>query len=138
MKISKLGFPLALAVVLSAQFSAGAAPLTVASYTMNNGAADAFNYRDFTYLPCPANNCNTNNFILSGGTGKLTDGVSPTTSWNAEGNNTQWVGWATFINGGAPPITFFFANTITIDSVTVWVDNTIGAGGVYLPASVSV
>jgi hypothetical protein len=133
MKISSPAFLSLLAFVLPL----GAVPLSVASYTMNNGGSGAYDYRDFTYLPCPANNCKTDNFILSGGTGKLTDGISPATSWNQEGFETLWVGWATFLRPN-PPINFFFADTVTINSVTLWLDNTPGAGGVALPASVSI
>ena len=35
-------------------------------------------------------------------------------------------------------MTFNFAGVEHINSVTVWVDNTIGYGGVYLPSSVAI
>ena len=35
-------------------------------------------------------------------------------------------------------MTFNFASTVTVNSVNIWVDNTIGAGGVYLPSGVSI
>src|SRR5271165_2432999 len=125
--------------VILAPAGAGAAPLTVSSYSMYNGATGAYNYRDFTYLPCPGNACNTTGAPLSGGTGKLTDGVSPALSWYQYGENTPWVGWSTDqANGTDPTVTFNFASSVTVKSVTVWVDNAIGFGGVYLPASVSV
>jgi len=114
-----------------------ASPIPVASYSMLNGGTGSFNYRDFTYVPCNGA-CDVTNAPLSGGTGKLTDGVSPATSWNQQGANTAWVGWYTQYQQLNPTVTFFFAGPSTIDSVTVWVDNTIGSGGVYLPSSVSI
>lgn len=116
---------------------ASASQLTVVSYDMINGGTGSYNYRDFTYSNCPANNCDTSYVPLSGGTGKLTDGVSPAASWYQYGWYTPWVGW----QWGAvynPTVTFHFANAVTIQSVTVWVDNTIGNGGVYLPTGFSV
>lgn len=133
MKVWKLGFLFLPTFVLQVR----AAPLTVASYTMNNGGSGGYDYRDFTYLPCPANNCKTDDAVLSGGTGKLTDGISPLTNWDDEGTLTQWVGWATFQRSN-PHIVFSFANTVTINSVTVWLDNTPTAGGVSLPSLISI
>jgi hypothetical protein len=127
------------AATFLAPVGAGAAPLTVSSYSMYNGGTGSYNYQDFTYLPCPGNDCNTTSAPLSGGTGKLTDGVSPALSWYQYGENTPWVGWYEgYPNETNPNVTFNFAGSVTVNSVTVWVDNTIGYGGVYLPASVSV
>jgi hypothetical protein len=124
---------------LVAMATANASSLTVVSYSMPNGGTGSFNYQDFTYLPCPASDCTTTGASLSGGTGKLTDGISPTTDWDAEGTNTQWVGWDTSEAGGTDPlVTFNFATTVDINLVTLWMDNTNGAGGVSLPASVSI
>lgn len=130
----------ALAALISlAPLPAGATSLTVASYSMPNGGTGSFNYQDTTYLPCPGGDCSATGALLSGGTGKLTDGVSPTTDWDGEGEDTQWVGWDTTETGGLDPlVTFNFATSVDINSVTVWVDNTNGAGGVGLPASVSI
>jgi hypothetical protein len=117
---------------------AGASTIPVSSYSMFNGGTGAFNYQDTTYLPCPAGDCDTTGAPLSGGTGKLTDGVSPTTDWTA-GNPEPWVGWATNqTNGLDPTVTFFFSGLPTISSVTVWFDNTLGGGGVSAPGSISV
>lgn len=123
---------------LLAAIPASSAPIAVTSYSMLNGAHGSFNYRDFTYLPCPAGICDVTGTALSGGTGKLTDGVSPATSWYTQGESTQWVGWDSSQGLPNPTVTFFFGGAVSIDSVTIWVDNTIGAGGVYLPASVSI
>jgi hypothetical protein len=114
-----------------------AAQIPVSSYTMLNGAHGSFNYRDFTYVPCNGL-CDVTGAPLSGGTGKLTDGVSPTTSWDQEGEDTQWVGWDSSQGLANPTVTFLFGGQVTIHSVTIWVDNTIGRGGVYLPASVTI
>ena len=115
------------------------APLTVSSYSTYNGGTGSFNYQDFTYSNCVASDCNTTGAFLSGGTGKLTDGVSPVNSWYEYGTPTPWVGWDTQeTNGTDPTVTFNFANSVTINSVTVWVDDAIGYGGVYLPSSVSI
>lgn len=123
-------------VVCSA--SSQAAQLTVASYSMYNGATGSYNYRDFTYAPCNGN-CDVTGAFLSGGTGKLTDGISPANSWYQYGWSTPWVGWDwSQLNGTNPTVTFNFAGPVTISSVTVWVDNTIGYGGVYLPSKFSV
>jgi hypothetical protein len=129
MNALKLGFLFLLAFVLPA----GAVPLTVASYTMENGGGGALDYHDFSYLPCPNNGCDITGYPLSGGTGKLTDGVSPMTNWDAEGTQTQWVGWSTFDPFGKNArVTFFFPDTVTVQTVTVWVDNSL-TGGVSAP-----
>lgn len=126
-------------IVALAPAAAVAAPLAVSSYTMYNGATGSFNYRDFTYLPCAGSVCDTTGAALTGGTGKLTDGISPNLSWYQYGDLTPWVGWdRNQLQGNNPTVTFNFGKTVTINSVTIWVDNTIGYGGVYLPASVSV
>jgi len=113
--------------------------LPVQSYSMFNGGTGSFDYRDFTYLPCPANNCDTTGAALSGGTGKLTDGVSPTVDWDVAGNPEPWVGWERDeTNGLNPVVTFNFASVDTIHSVLVWFDNTLGGGGVGAPGQIVV
>lgn len=126
-------------LVVLASASAVAGPLTVANYSMYNGGEGAFNYWDFTYLPCPGGDCTTTSAPLSGGTGLLTDGTPPTLNWGDPGGYAQWVGWYTgYTNETDPTITFNFASTVTVNSVTAWVDNTNGNGGVALPLSVCV
>src|ERR1700686_638634 len=116
---------------------AAASTIPVASYSMFNGGTGSFDYRDTTYLPCPASNCDMTGAPLSGGTGKLTDGISPTTDWTA-GGSEPWVGWAASeMNGANPLVTFFFSGLPTINSVTVWFDNTL-SGGVSAPSSISI
>jgi hypothetical protein len=118
--------------------AASAAQLTVASYAMNNGAMGGYDYTDFTYLPCPGNSCDTTNAYLSGGTGKLTDGVSPSLSWDQYGLLTPWVGWDRNQGQLNPTVTFNFGGPVTVNSVTVWLDNSIGNGSVFLPDGFSV
>lgn len=130
---------LAAAVVcLLGSVAAHAAQLSVTSYSMYNGATGSFDYRDFTYVPC-SSVCDVTSAYLSGGTGKLTDGVSPSLSWYQYGWSTPWVGWEWGVpNNNDPTVTFNFGGSVTVNSVTVWVDNTIGYGGVFLPAGFSV
>ncbi len=126
------------AVCLFAGVPVSATQLTVSSYSMNNGATGGFDYHDFTYLPCPGNNCNITGAYLSGGTGKLTDGVSPSLNWDQYGVPTPWVGWDSRQGGLNPSITFNFGGPVTVNSVTVWVDNSLGNGLVFLPDGFSV
>ena len=129
-------YVLVIALVFVAPLSAYATQLTVNSYSMHNGDYGSFNYTDYTYVPCNGV-CSTQDAWLSGGTGKLTDGVLPPESWYQEGYQTKWVGWYPGYRLN-PLVTFNFANTVTINSVTAWFDNTPGYGDVRLPASVSI
>lgn len=127
-------------IVLSSFFalvSAYAANIPVSSYSMNNGAAGSYDYRDFTYVPCNGV-CDVTNAPLSGGTGKLTDGVLPSTDWDQEGYMTQWVGWDIYQGGTNPTVTFNFGSTANVRSVTIWVDSTAGNGMEFLPESVTI
>jgi hypothetical protein len=129
---------LLLCAVVLCPLAAVAGQITVVSYSMFNGGTATFDYRDTSYLPCPSNNCNTTGAALSGGTGELTDGVSPTADWNL-GPPEGWVGWANNLTNGLNPIvTFFFSGMPTINSVTVWFDNTLNVGLVSAPSSISV
>ncbi|MFN0102777.1 MAG: hypothetical protein ACKV2U_11885 [Bryobacteraceae bacterium] len=121
-------------VALVSTFGMLAAPLTVSSYTMLNGAQGSFNYRDFTYTPC-AGICDTTGAPLSGGTGKLTDGISPVLDWYQQGQNTQWVGWDSAQGLLNPVVTFFFSQSVTVNTVTIWTSNSL-SGGVGLPSAV--
>ena len=110
------------------------APLTVSSYSMLNGATGSFNYRDFTYIPC-AGICDTTGAALSGGKGKLTDGVSPALDWFQQGQNTQWVGWDSSQGLLNPAVTFNFSQSVTVNTVTIWASNS-RSGGVALPSNI--
>ena len=134
----KFGKSLATSLFVLASAASFASPLTVSSYEMNNGATGSYNYLDFDYLPCTSNSCNTTGAPLSGGTGKLTDGISPSLSWFESGQATPWVGWDKLQSQANPVVKFNFGSTVSIDSITVWVDNTPRVSTVYHPASISV
>lgn len=126
-------------VVFVALNTATASPLTVSTYSMFNGGTGAYNYYDHNYTPCPASDCITTGAPLSGGTGELTDGVTSSTDWNVAGNPEPWVGWDNGQpNGTNPTVTFNFASTVTINSVSVWFDNTLGYGEVGAPGTILV
>lgn len=119
--------------------SANAAPIPVLSYAMPNGAGQAsggtYNYWDATYSGSGA--VTTDGAPLSGGTGKLTDGVVATQRWDAVSNvagTGEYVGWATPLTP-APTITFDFATGALIDTVVVSLDNS-GFGGVFAPSAI--
>src|SRR3974390_2198159 len=87
---------------------ASATQLTVSTYSMYNGGTGSYDYRDFTYVPCNGV-CDVTSAPLSGGTGKLTDGVTPALSWYQYGWWTPWVGWYTpYTNETNPIVTFNF------------------------------
>ena len=93
--------------------AAVASPLTVQTYSMFNSGTGEFNYQDSIYTPCTGDDCNTTGALLSGGTGKLTDGVESSVDWNVAGNPEPWDGW--FIgetNGSDPVVTFNFASVV--------------------------
>jgi hypothetical protein len=132
------------ALLLTALFATVLAPsasgstIAVQSYSMYNGGTGTYNYQDTIYSNCVAGDCDITGAPLSGGTGKLTDGVFSTVDWSA-GPPEAWVGWETTeTNGLNPLVTFFFSGTPTINSVSVWFDNTLDFGLVGAPASISV
>jgi hypothetical protein len=115
-------------------------PVTVASYSMINGQAGYFSYMDTIYTNCVLGDCSMPYAFLSGGTGKLTDGVVPAGSWNSFGDPTDppaptpWVGWYS----QQPSINFFFSQTAIVTSVGLYLDNTPGTGDVRLPTAVNI
>ena len=123
-------------MLLLAVFAIQASPIVVTSYSMLNGAHGSYNYRDFTYTPC-GGVCDVTGASLSGGTGKLTDGVVPAADWFGQGELTQWVGWDSSQGLANPMVTFQFATTVTIDSVSVYLSNS-RSGGVALPGQIIV
>jgi len=110
-------------------------PIISTGYITTNGQTGAWIYQDDTYLPCAASSCTTDLALLSGGSGRLTDGVAPAFSWNSsgQGNGTTlpWVGWYAI----DPTITFNFAEGPAILQVGLYLDNTPGRG-VSLPSQV--
>jgi hypothetical protein len=119
--------------------TAQAVPLTVSSYSMPNGDGQAhggtYNYWDALYSGCTGTQCTTDGqsgSSLSGGIGKLTDGIIATSDWYNVSNTNgtgQYVGW---VQPGPISITFNFAAPVTINSVTFYVDNS-HLGGVTAP-----
>lgn len=114
-----------------------AAPLTVAYYDMLNGQGRAsggsFNYWDRAYNG--TGNTTQDGAPLSGGTGDLTDGVIATQNWNLVENvagTGPYVGW---LAGRVtnPVVEFHFGTAALVDTVTVHMDDSNGAGGVRPP-----
>jgi hypothetical protein len=137
-----LQFSRAIPVVMAlAGFSgiAHATPVTVVSYDTPNGDGQAhggtFNYWDANYTG--AGNRTTDGSALSGGLGKLTDGVIATQRWDAVSNSAgtgQYVGWR---ESGTknPLLTFNFAGNPTIDAITLYIDNS-QFGAVFAPSAI--
>ena len=116
--------------VLFASQAVYAGLITASSYDMQNGSTGTYTYWDDTYTG--SGSTTTSFSSLSGGLGDLTDGVIPTGNWYND--PSAYVGWSNF----NPLITFNFANTVMIDTITVYVDDSNGYGGVYVPASVDI
>jgi VCBS repeat-containing protein len=102
------------------------------SYDMLNGEAGFYQYWDENYTGTGQTTVDL--APLSGGLGDLTDSTIATDNWNvveAPPGNGPYVGWLT-IN---PTITFNFDSTVTINTVTIYVDDANGFGNVRTPAS---
>ncbi|PWS34981.1 hypothetical protein DFH01_21855 [Falsiroseomonas bella] len=125
--------------------SASPVPFVPLPYDMPNGdgvaSGGTFNYWDALYNG--AGNTMQDGAPLSGGWGKLTDGVAATTPWFADadlGGTGLYVGWRRGFTTD-PTLTFLFPVPVclcvrlTIDSVTIWLDNT-GVGGVGAPLAI--
>jgi hypothetical protein len=104
---------------------AGAAVINPTTYSTINGGIGSFNYADDAYT-----GTNIGGF-LSGGLGELTDGIVATARWNSTPG--PYVGWR-FIS---PEITFSFEPLDDLAKVTFFFDDAQGAGGVFLPGSLS-
>jgi hypothetical protein len=147
--------PMVLALLGSAVIT-HAVPITPSSYDMPNGygthtVGGEYNYWDVNYSG--SGNKTTDGAPLSGGSGKLTDGVIATESWEwtdtlGVGHTQQnlagtgpYVGWT----WGDPTIIFRFASPVAIDTMTFYVDdpgNDINGnphrGGVAAPKSITI
>ena len=113
---------------------ASAAPVAADTYDMLNGNTGSYQYWDQTYTGTGCVTCN--NSALAGGRGDLTDGVIATANWfvtEAPAGNGPYVGWT--IN---PTITFQWTSAVSIDSLTLYLDDANGVGGVSAPGSVIV
>jgi hypothetical protein len=132
---------LGLLVVAGMSSSAAADPIFATSYDTRNGDGQAssgtFNYWDKEYTG--AGSTTTDAALLTGGLGNLTDGVISDMLWfsveNAAGTG-PYVGWRSA--RGPVSITFNFAAAYEFDSLTLYLDDADGFGGVDLPASATV
>jgi hypothetical protein len=137
---------------IAAALALAAAPAAASGllYSMPNGSGRAsggtFNYWDVIYS-APGAAVTTDGAPLSGGAGKLTDGVTTTARWDAVSNNAgtgPYVGWNRATTP-SPDITFFWPVPVclvavcdqAIDAVRIWMDNS-AFGGVQAPASIAV
>jgi len=126
------------AALVAAAGPAGAKTLlTVTSYDMPNGDGTAgggdFNYWDQNYSNCVAGDCTVDGLTgshLSGGTGKLTDGIVPTHSFFGGDGFGAYVGWLE-----SPTITFHLGSLQAISEVKLYVDNS-PISGVSAPGPV--
>jgi len=100
------------------------------SYDMLNGSTGSYTYWDDTYSG--SGSTTTSFAALTGGLGDLTDGFVATGNWNT--NPSAYVGWMNY----NPLITFNFASNVMVDSITVYVDDSNGLGGVSPPSSVDI
>jgi hypothetical protein len=113
---------------------AGAAPILPASYDMLNGNTGSYQYWDESYTGL--GNTTLDNAPLTGGLGDLTDDIIAADNWNvveAPPGNGPYVGWTI-----DPVITFHFAPDVMINSLTIHVDDSNGAGGVSVPDGIRI
>ena len=132
------------ALALSAAAS-HAGQIAVSSYDMSNGDGQVhggtYNYWDTSYNgTASAGNTTTDGLSgnqLSGGAGKLTDGVIATQPWYVVSNDAgtgPYVGW---ITPDSASITFHFAGVVDLNEIKLYVDNS-DVGGVSAPDAVIV
>lgn len=140
----------AAAVTVLGASSALAIPLSPSSYDTANGngvaSGGSFNYWDAEYSGAGATT--TDGAALTGGRGNLTDGVVAAANWfdiENGGGTGPYVGWCRACGAATtadPTITFRFTpgalETYVFDSVTLYLDDSNGAGGVQPPSAVSV
>lgn len=125
-----------IALVASPAFAVSIVPTT---YSTPNGDGQAsggtYNYWDGIYTG--TGSTTTDGAALSGGLGKLTDGISSTSRWDAVSNAAgtgDYVGWLSSTTPN-PTLTFNFAGSPTINSIAIQMDNS-GFGGVLAPAQI--
>lgn len=113
-----------------------ASSIPVASYDMHNGHGQAsggsFNYWDRAYNGTGATT--TDDALLTGGVGDLTDGIVATDFWfnveNVAGTG-PYVGWRRIVRQD-PVVQFNFTIPWTVEEIRVHVDES-QAGGVFQP-----
>ncbi len=104
--------------------------LIPAYYNMLNGESGTYTYYDDDYDGDGDNGSPL--APLSNGLGDLTNGVIATGHWNQM--SALYVGWNTV----DPTITFHFAESVSIEAVTLYLDDSGGGSGVYAPEDVTV
>ncbi|MFL6659977.1 MAG: PEP-CTERM sorting domain-containing protein [Massilia sp.] len=124
------------ALLITAYFCVGAATAapTPVSYDMLNGNTGSYTYWDDSYTGSGCTTCD--NAALTGGTGQLTDGIIATDNWyvtEAPSGPGPYLGWTL-----DPTITFHWNATTSVNSVTFYLDDSDGAGGVSPPQSITV
>ena len=102
---------MAAAMMIGLSECAVAETLHVTSYEMLNGGSGTFHYWDWSYNG--VGNKNMDYAPLSNGLGELTDGIIATDHWNSQPE--RYVGWQNM----NPAVTFHFASSDLIDSVTL-------------------
>jgi hypothetical protein len=117
-----------LVLLLGIAVIAHAVPIQPVSYDMPNGygisVGGEYNYWDENYTG--SGDKTVDGAPLTGGLGKLTDGIIATKSWewtdvsgNGQTQQDLYVGWT----WGDPTISFYFANKVNINNVTFYVDD---------------
>ena len=117
-----------------------AGQIAVSTYDMTNGDGNAhggsYNYWDAGYTGTGATTTDgLSGSTLTGGTGKLTDGVISTSPWYAVSNQQgtgEYVGW---LDANPATITFHFASNVNVNEIKLYVDNA-HVGGVSAPDTV--
>jgi hypothetical protein len=100
------------------------------TYDMLNGESGSYTYYDDTY---DGDGDNDQPLApLTNGLGDLTDGVIATEHWNS--TPVPYVGWVSI----DPTITFHFAEPVSIEAVTLHLDDSGGGGGVHPPTDVTI
>ena len=134
MRIPGLGCAVTVLGMTLLPISVYAAPILPTSYNMLNGNTGTYQYWDETYNGAGCVTCD--NASLTGGLGDLTDGIVAPDNWfvvEAPAGNGPYVGWTL-----DPLITFHFAPGTTINGVTVYLDDSNGAGGVSVPSGLRI
>lgn len=115
-------------------------PLTVNSYDLPNGqgiaSGGSLNYWDKSYSG--SGSTTTDGALLSGGTGDLTDGLITNLNWFSVENSAgtgPYVGWRSGYTTN-PVVRFDFGGTAQVNTITVHMDDSNGAGGVTPPLSI--
>jgi hypothetical protein len=101
-----------------------------AYYDLLNGETGSYSYFDDAYDGDGDNTVPLE--PLSNGLGELTDGVLATEHWNS--TSGPYVGWKSI----EPTITFHFDAPVTIDVLTIHVDDSGGGGGVVPPSDIEI